>query len=86
MIAVLETYQRADGSVVVPPVLRPYMGGVDVIAAHRERFPVPVLRIPLLPNEIKGLDMLAWLGVELLGEVPALPERDAVEAASGGNA
>jgi seryl-tRNA synthetase len=33
MIAVLETYQRADGSVSVPPVLRPFMGGVDVIAA-----------------------------------------------------
>jgi hypothetical protein len=33
MIAVLETYQRADGSVTVPDVLRPYMGGIDVIAA-----------------------------------------------------
>ena len=31
MIAVLETYQQADGSVVVPTVLRPYMGGVQVI-------------------------------------------------------
>ncbi len=31
MIAVLENYQRADGSVVVPPVLRPYTGGLDVI-------------------------------------------------------
>jgi seryl-tRNA synthetase len=33
MIAVLETYQRADGSVTVPDVLRPYMGGVHVLAA-----------------------------------------------------
>jgi seryl-tRNA synthetase len=33
VIGVLETFQRADGSVTVPPVLRPYMGGVDVIAA-----------------------------------------------------
>jgi seryl-tRNA synthetase len=32
LIAVLETYQRADGSVVVPEVLRPFMG-TDVIAA-----------------------------------------------------
>ncbi|MFO7170393.1 MAG: serine--tRNA ligase [Chloroflexota bacterium] len=32
MIAVLENYQQADGSVVVPEVLRPYMG-VDVIRA-----------------------------------------------------
>lgn len=31
MIAVLENYQQADGSVVVPEVLRPWMGGVDVI-------------------------------------------------------
>ena len=27
VIAVLETYQQQDGSVVIPPVLRPYMGG-----------------------------------------------------------
>ncbi len=31
MIAVMENYQQADGSIVVPKVLRPYMGGVDVI-------------------------------------------------------
>jgi len=31
LIAVLENYQRADGSVAVPDVLRPYMGGIDVI-------------------------------------------------------
>ncbi len=31
MIAILENYQQADGSVVIPPVLRPYMGGVEVI-------------------------------------------------------
>ena len=31
MIAVLETYQQADGSVRIPDVLRPYMGGVEVI-------------------------------------------------------
>ena len=33
MIAVLENYQQADGSVVVPEVLRPYMGGLEVIQA-----------------------------------------------------
>ncbi|MEW5890963.1 MAG: serine--tRNA ligase [Pseudomonadota bacterium] len=32
LVAVLENYQRADGSVVVPEVLRPYMGGIGVIA------------------------------------------------------
>jgi seryl-tRNA synthetase len=31
LIAVLENYQQADGSVVVPEVLRTYMGGVKVI-------------------------------------------------------
>jgi seryl-tRNA synthetase len=31
LIAVLENYQQADGSVVVPPVLRPWMGGIEVI-------------------------------------------------------
>ena len=31
LIAVLENYQQADGSVVIPEVLRPYMGGMDVI-------------------------------------------------------
>ena len=31
MVAVLENYQQADGSVVVPDVLRPYMGGLEVI-------------------------------------------------------
>jgi seryl-tRNA synthetase len=33
LVAVLENYQRADGSVEVPEVLRPYMGGTTRIAA-----------------------------------------------------
>ena len=31
LIAVLENYQEADGSVIVPAVLRPYMGGLERI-------------------------------------------------------
>jgi len=31
LVAVLENYQNADGSVTVPPVLRPYMGGMETI-------------------------------------------------------
>jgi seryl-tRNA synthetase len=31
LVAVLENYQQADGSVVVPEVLRPYMGGLEKI-------------------------------------------------------
>ena len=32
LIAVMENYQQADGSIAVPEVLRPYMGGLDRIA------------------------------------------------------
>jgi len=35
LIAVLENYQQADGSVVVPEVLRPYMGGLEAIEPPR---------------------------------------------------
>ena len=31
LVAVLENYQQADGSVEVPEVLRPYLGGLDVL-------------------------------------------------------
>jgi seryl-tRNA synthetase len=31
LVAVLENYQRADGSIDVPVALAPYMGGVKVI-------------------------------------------------------
>ena len=31
LVAVLETYQNADGTVTVPEVLRPYMGGITLI-------------------------------------------------------
>jgi seryl-tRNA synthetase len=32
LVAILENYQRADGSVAVPPALQPYMGGLEVIS------------------------------------------------------
>jgi len=31
LVAILENYQQANGSVVVPEVLRPYMGGLEVL-------------------------------------------------------
>ncbi|MFQ6040768.1 MAG: serine--tRNA ligase [Candidatus Poribacteria bacterium] len=31
VIAILENYQQADGSIVIPEVLRPYMGGIEKI-------------------------------------------------------
>ena len=33
IVAILEQYQQADGSVVVPQALRPYMGGLERITA-----------------------------------------------------
>ena len=33
LIAVMENYQQADGSIGVPDVLRPYMGGQTTIGA-----------------------------------------------------
>ncbi len=33
LIAVMETYQQADGSIRVPEVLLPFMGGIEVIRA-----------------------------------------------------
>jgi seryl-tRNA synthetase len=33
-IAILENFQQADGSVVIPEVLRPYMGGIEKIRKH----------------------------------------------------
>jgi seryl-tRNA synthetase len=34
LVAVLENYQNADGSVTIPRVLVPYMGGATVIPAQ----------------------------------------------------
>ncbi|MEQ1629720.1 MAG: serine--tRNA ligase, partial [Gallionella sp.] len=31
LVAILENYQQADGSVLIPEVLRPYMGGLEVL-------------------------------------------------------
>ena len=31
VIAILENYQQADGAVKIPKVLRPYMGGLEMI-------------------------------------------------------
>ncbi|TYO95431.1 seryl-tRNA synthetase [Geothermobacter ehrlichii] len=33
LVAILENYQQADGSVVIPEVLRPYMGGMERISS-----------------------------------------------------
>ena len=36
LAAILENFQQADGSVIVPEVLRPWMGGVETINATNE--------------------------------------------------
>lgn len=33
IVAILENFQQADGSVVIPEVLRPYIGGMERIQA-----------------------------------------------------
>jgi seryl-tRNA synthetase len=33
LIAVLETHQQADGTIAIPEVLRPYMGGMARLTA-----------------------------------------------------
>ena len=35
VVAILENFQRADGSVAIPPALVPYMGGATEITASR---------------------------------------------------
>jgi seryl-tRNA synthetase len=35
LIAIMETYQQADGSIAVPDVLQPYMGGVKLVTSDR---------------------------------------------------
>jgi seryl-tRNA synthetase len=37
LIAVMENYQREDGTIAVPGVLVPYMGGTEVIPSSRAR-------------------------------------------------
>jgi len=32
LVAVMENYQQADGTILIPSVLRPYMGGLERIA------------------------------------------------------
>jgi seryl-tRNA synthetase len=34
LIAVLENYQQADGSVIIPEALKPYLGGLEAIKGH----------------------------------------------------
>lgn len=35
LVAILENYQRSDGSVEIPQALRPYMGGVEILRPQR---------------------------------------------------
>jgi seryl-tRNA synthetase len=35
MIAIMENYQQADGSVKVPEALKPWMGGIDIIRRNQ---------------------------------------------------
>lgn len=37
IVSILENYQQADGTVVVPEVLRPYMMGIEVIKPRGQK-------------------------------------------------
>ena len=37
LIALLENHQQPDGSVVIPPALRPYLNGIETLRAPGER-------------------------------------------------
>ena len=39
LIAVMETYQQEDGSIAVPDVLKPYMGGMTKIETKSNAHP-----------------------------------------------
>ncbi len=45
------------------------------LAEIRERFGLPLVQIPLLPQEVKGLRMLAELGEQIYGETSEVYER-----------
>jgi seryl-tRNA synthetase len=36
LVAVMENYQQADGSIVIPDVLQNYMGGLDILKQHTQ--------------------------------------------------
>lgn len=42
------------------------------LAEISERFPVPMIQLPLLPHEVKGLDLLTALGEQLYGDTQVL--------------
>lgn len=44
IVAILENFQRKDGSVVVPEVLRPYLGGLEVIE-HPNKLSIEAQRV-----------------------------------------
>ena len=61
LIAVMETYQQDDGSIAVPDVLQPYMGGKKVIeksdsendaASPSRRIAAAKVGRPRMPNAI----------------------------------
>jgi len=79
----LRTVGIEPGLIVANMVIPPEEATTPFARAHRamqekylaemaERFPVPILQIPLLPREVKGLDMLAELGERIYAaRVPA---------------
>lgn len=43
------------------------------LAEMAARFPVPILQVPLLPHEVKGLEVLTELGERIYGDAATMP-------------
>ena len=75
LIAVLENYQEADGSVRIPEVLQPYMGGLTKISCRRITMRILVTNDDGI--EAPGLDVLEKIATDLTDDVWVVaPETD----------
>jgi arsenite-transporting ATPase len=91
----LRTIGIAPGLVVANMVLPPEACSTPFMQARRamqerylaeigERFAVPLLQIPLLPYEVKGLGLLIRLGEDLYGEASSLQTTGSATLRAGG--
>ena len=91
----LRTVGIPTGMVVANMVIPPEQATTPFVCARRgmqehyleeigRRFPVPVVQIPLLPHEVKGLAMLTDLGEQVYGgQEQVHPASDAVKISRG---
>jgi hypothetical protein len=77
LIAVMENYQNADGSITVPEVLRPYMGGLDHGSRNRAAAPDAHSHHQRRRHPRPGLEALERIAAALSDDVWVVaPETD----------